>query len=267
MLKKVLFFVTLIASVLSCRTVPVTGRSQFILIPDAEMQTMSYQQYGEFLKENKVITGTADATRIKTIGARIQKGVEAYMAEKNLSDKLKGFAWEFNLVDDEAVNAWCMPGGKVVFYTGILPVCQNDNAIAVVMGHEIAHAIANHGAERMSQGVVAQGISTAINVGTMQSSPALQQLFQTSFGLGSNLGMLAFSRQHETEADKMGLIFAAMAGYDPREAVTFWERMKSLSGGGSTPEFMSTHPSHDRRINDLNAMMPEAIAVYEKNKK
>lgn len=213
------------------------------------------------------MTGTADANRIKQIGARIQKAVETYMAENNLSDQLKGFAWEFNLVNDNTVNAWCMPGGKVVFYTGILPVCKNDNGIAIVMGHEIAHAVANHGAERMSQGLVAQGISTAVNVATMEKSPVLQQLFQTSFGVGSGLGMLAFSRQHESEADKMGIIFAAMAGYDPREAPAFWERMRSMSGGGAPPEFMSTHPSHDRRINDLNAMMPEAVAIYEKNKK
>jgi predicted Zn-dependent protease len=267
MFKKLFVICFVVLAVLSCKTVPVTGRQQLILIPSSEMMAMSYSQYSQFLNENKVLRGTKDAIMIQQMGQRIQKSVEVYMAERGLSNQLRGFEWEFNLVDDPTVNAWCMPGGKVVFYTGILPVTQNENATAIVMGHEIAHAVANHGAERMSQGLLAQGVNVAVNVATMEKSPMLQQLFNTSFGVGSTLGILAFSRKHESEADEMGLFFAAMAGYDPREAPAFWQRMSQLSGGGAPPEFMSTHPSHDRRINDLNALMPKAMEYYEQSQR
>ncbi len=266
MLKKLLFALLFIAGVFSCRQVPVTGRSQFIIVPASEMQAMSYTQYDQFLNQNRVVTGTEESRMIKRVGSRIQTAVEAYMAEKGLSDRLEGFEWEFNLVNDETINAWCMPGGKVVFYTGILPVCQDETGVAVVMGHEIAHAVADHGAERMSQGLVAQGISSGVGLAAQQSSPLVQQLFMGAFGIGSQVGMLAFSRKHESEADEMGLIFSAMAGYDPREAPEFWKRMSAKSGGGAPPEFLSTHPSHDRRISDLNELLPTAMQYYEKYK-
>jgi len=266
MLKKIAIFLMIVAGVLSCRQVPVTGRNQLILIPANEMQAMSYSQYDQFLNENNVVKTGEQAAMIQRVGSRIQQAVEAYMEQKGLSSRLDGFKWEFNLVNDPTVNAWCMPGGKVVFYTGILPICQDEAGVAVVMGHEIAHAVADHGAERMSQGMVAQGLQIGAGLATMQKSPAFQQLFQTSFGVGAQLGMLSFSRKHESEADELGLIFSAMAGYDPREAPKFWERMSANSGGGAPPEFMSTHPSHDRRISDLTALLPTAMEYYEKYK-
>jgi len=224
---------------------------------------MSFQQYSQFLGENKLSTDAAQTAMIKRVGARIQKAVESYMAEIGASDRLEGFKWEFNLVDDPTVNAWCMPGGKVVFYTGILPICQDEAGVAVVMGHEIAHAVANHGGERMSQGLAVQGLGAGLQV-AMSEKPALTQaLLMQSFGMGSQMGMLKFSRTHESEADEMGLYFMAIAGYNPQSAPQFWERMKANAGGQAPPEFMSTHPSNDRRIADLNALMPKAVEYYK----
>ncbi|WP_020530682.1 M48 family metallopeptidase [Flexithrix dorotheae] len=264
---KIIFSLTLVcALVFSCSTVPVTGRKQVMLVSPAEVQAMSFSQYDQFLKENKVVTGTKDAEMIKRVGARIQKAVEIYMAEKGLSSKLNGFKWEFNLVEEDVLNAWCMPGGKVVFYTGILPTCQDEKGVAIVMGHEVAHAIAEHGAERMSQQMVAQGVATGLDVATMESSPQIRNIFGASVGMGSQLGILAFSRQHESEADHIGLIFSSMAGYDPSEAPKFWQRMKDSAGGAAPPEFLSTHPSSDTRIKDLNALLPEATEIYNKYK-
>ncbi|MDW7693492.1 M48 family metallopeptidase [Flammeovirgaceae bacterium SG7u.111] len=266
MIRNIFFLVFTVTLTFSCSSVPVTGRNQLILFESSEMQAMSYQQYDDFLKEHKVVNGTADAQMIKKVGARIQKAVEAYMAEKGLSDKLAGFNWEFNLVEDDLVNAWCMPGGKVVFYTGILPVCKGEEGVAIVMGHEVAHAIARHGAERMSQQTVAQGLAQGVGVATMSKSPEYQAIFNTAFGAGTQLGMLSFSRQHESEADRIGLVFSSMAGYDPRVAPEFWKRMAEMSGGGAPPEFLSTHPSHDTRISDLTKQLPEAIKIYDQNK-
>ena len=267
MIKKISLLTLVALLAVACTSVPVTGRKQLLLVSGSEMQAMSYSQYDKVLNESKVITGTADAKMIKRVGANIQKAVEEYMADKGLSDRLSGFAWDFNLIDEDVVNAWCMPGGKVAFYTGILPVCEGEKGVAIVMGHEIAHAIAEHGAERMSQGLIAQGILTGVSVATMNESPAMQQVYQTAVGFGANVGILKFSRQHESEADEMGLIFAAMAGYDPSEAPKFWERMKALSSGGAPPEFLSTHPSHDRRISDLNAQLPRAMEIYQTHKR
>lgn len=253
--------------VVSCTTNPITGRKQLSLIPASQMHTMSFQQYSTFLSENKVAAAnTSDAAMIKRVGARIQTAVETYMAEIGESDRLSGFQWEFNLVDDPAQNAWCMPGGKVVFYTGILPVCKDEAGVAVVMGHEVAHAVANHGGERMSQGLMQQVGGVGLQV-ALQSKPQLTQgIFMQAFGAGSQLGMLKFSRTHESEADEMGLYFSSMAGYDPQQAPAFWERMKALSGGQAPPEFMSTHPSNDTRIKQLNALMPKALEIYNKYK-
>jgi predicted Zn-dependent protease len=190
--------------------------------------------------------------------------VEQYMASKNLSSELAGFQWEFNLIDDpKTVNAWCMPGGKVAFYTGIMPICKDESGVAVVMGHEVAHAIANHGRERMSEQMVAQfGLST-LSAMMGQNPTAGNQLLMQAVGAGTSLGMLKFSRTHESEADHMGLIFMAMAGYDPNTAPAFWERMESQSGGQAPPEFLSTHPASATRIKDLKGWMPEAMKYYK----
>lgn len=209
-------------------------------------------------------SNAAQVKQIKTIGGNIQRAVESYMASKGLSDELKGYKWEFNLIDENIVNAWCMPGGKVAFYTGILPVCKTDAGIAVVMGHEVAHAIARHGNERMTQGLMQQFGGAALSYVIKDKPAAAQQLFMTAYGTGTNVAaLLPFSRLQESEADRMGLIFMAMAGYDPNEAPEFWERM-AAAGGASPPEFLSTHPSNSTRIADLKKAMPEAMAYYKK---
>jgi predicted Zn-dependent protease len=266
MFKKLILSIALFGFIVSCTTVPITGRQQLSLISSSEMNAMSFQQYDEFLKENKVITNTKEANMVKTVGAKIQKAVETYFAEQGMSSHLDGYQWEFNLVEDETVNAWCMPGGKVVFYTGIIPVCQDENGIAVVMGHEVAHAVAGHGNERMSQGLVVQMGGMALQKAIESKPEQTQQLFMTAFGLGSQLGvMLPYSRLHESEADEMGLIFMAMAGYDPHIAVTFWQRMASMSSG-APPEFLSTHPSDETRIEKIEKAMPKAMQYYKPSK-
>jgi predicted Zn-dependent protease len=235
------------------------------MVSNAEIIPMATSQYQQVLKEGKRSTNQTYNDMVKRVGVRIQKAVEEYMASKNLTSELNGFQWEFNVLDDpNTVNAWCMPGGKVAFYTGIMPICKDENGVAVVMGHEVAHAIANHGRERMSQGLVANGLLGTIS-GAMGQDPTLtQQVFMQAVGMGTQIGMLKFSRQHESEADKIGLIFMAMAGYDPNEAPKFWSRMSTMSGGQQPPEWLSTHPSHETRIKDLEAAIPEAMTYYKK---
>jgi predicted Zn-dependent protease len=247
-----------------CANVPVTGRRQLDLVSSSEINTMSATQYQEVIKKGPLSTNQEQVAMIKRVGTKIQKAVEQYMAQKGASDQLAGFAWEFNLIqDDKTVNAWCMPGGKVAFYTAILPICKDETGVAVVMGHEVAHAIANHGRERMSQGLIQQfGLST-LGLAMGQNPTMTRQIFMEAVGMGANLGMLKFSRTHESEADHIGLIFMAMAGYDPKQAPKFWERMTSGSNGQKPPEFMSTHPSDETRIKDLNAWMPEALQYYK----
>ncbi len=248
-----------------CATVPVSGRRQLSLVSNEEIIPMSFDQYQQVIKESKLSTNKEQTAMVKNVGNRIKTAVEQYMADNNMTSQLEGFAWEFNLIEEDVQNAWCMPGGKVAFYTGIMPTCKNETGVAVVMGHEVAHAIANHGRERMSQGLLAQGFLGGLSVAMGQNPTGTQQLLMQSVGAGTQLGMLKFSRQHESEADKLGLIFMAIAGYDPREAPKFWERMSS-GGGQQPPEFMSTHPSHETRISDLNAQIPGALKYYEANK-
>ena len=261
-IKLVLSSITLFF-IIACTTVAITGRQQFTIIPDTEMNAMSFTQYDEFLKSNEVITGSKEAVMVKTVGAKIQKAVEDYFAAQGMSSALVAYEWEFNLVNDDVINAWCMPGGKVVFYTGIIPICQNEVGIAVVMGHEVAHAIAKHGNERMSQGMIVQLGGMALSKALEEKSEKTQQIFMAAFGLGSQVGvMLPFSRLHESEADEMGLIFMAMAGYDPNEAVNFWQRMADL-GGQKPPEFLSTHPSDETRISKIKKALPKALQYYK----
>jgi len=249
----------------SCATVPVTGRKQLDLVSSAEINTMSTAQYQDVIKKGPLSANVEQTEMIKRVGRRIQAGVEQYMASKGWSDQLAGFNWEFNLIqDDKTVNAWCMPGGKVAFYTAILPICKDENGIAVVMGHEVAHAIANHGRERMSEGLIEQMGMTTLSVAMGQNPSATNQIFMQAVGMGSNLGMLKFSRQHESEADHIGLIFMAMAGYDPNNAPIFWKRMVAMNTGQKPPEFMSTHPSDETRIKDLEGWLPEARGYYKK---
>lgn len=247
----------------SCHKNAVTGKSSLSLVPESELIGMSQVEYQKFLNEHPPLPATDERViMVRRAGQKIQKAVEEFYAQKNASNDLAGFQWEFNVVDEEPINAWCMPGGKVVVYTGLLPVTQTEEALAVVMGHEIAHAVARHGNQRMSQGLLIQFGGAALSVALSQKPALTQELFMQAYGITSGLGALKYSRSHETEADKMGLIFAAMGGYNPEAAITFWERMAS-SGGQKPPELLSTHPSDERRISDLKAYMPEAMKYYK----
>ncbi len=268
-MKKILIFKWFIAVLLlpvvvwSCSTVPITGRKQLNFLPESELMAMSLTEYSQFLSENKVVNNTADAQMVKRVGQRIATAVETYFREHGMSDRIKDFQWEFNLVDDKTPNAWCMPGGKVVVYTGILPFTRDETGLAVVMGHEIAHAVARHGNERMSQQMGIQLGGTALSVALNEKPEQTQNLFLMAYGVGSQVLLtLPYSRTHETEADKLGLIFMAMAGYNPHEAVDFWQRM-SQQDGQKPPEFLSTHPADETRVRDLKAYMPEALKYYK----
>ncbi len=252
------------ATYMACKRVAVTNRSQLSFIPESQMISMSNEQYGQVIQQGPLSTNQSQVDMVKRVGNTIKTAVEKYMAEQGRSKELEGYNWEFNLIkNDSTVNAWCMPGGKVAFYTGILPVCIDEAGIAVVMGHEVAHAIAHHGNERMSQQIVAEAGGQVASVMLSTKSPLTQQLFQTAYGAGAQYGViLPFSRKHESEADKMGLVFMAMAGYDPHVAVAFWKRMSTISGGQAPPEFMSTHPADARRVADLEAYLTEALKYY-----
>lgn len=253
----------LLAFALSCSSVPVTGRKQLSIIPSSQMLSMSFQQYAEFLKSSTLSTNQAQVQTVRTVGTRIKAAVETYMTQNGYADRLKGYAWEFNLVESKEVNAWCMPGGKVVVYTGILPVTRDEPGLAVVMGHEIAHAIAEHGGERMSQQLLTQFGGVALSELLKNKPQETQNLWLGAFGAGAQLGvLLPYSRTHESEADHLGLIFMAMAGYNPNTAVQFWERMAADKGGQSPPEFLSTHPSDATRIAQIKDHLPEAMKYY-----
>lgn len=259
----VLLVLGTIGFAVSCAKVPISGRRQLNLLPESQMMTMSFSAYQEFLDTNNVLPPTnPDVVMVRRIGNSIKGSVEKYLAEHQESKRVEGFAWEFNVVKDNTVNAWCMPGGKVVVYTGILPVTQDETSLAVVMGHEIAHAVARHGNERMSQGLALQLGGVALSVALSEKPALTQNIFLQSYGIGSQLGVLAYGRNHETEADKLGLIFMAMAGYNPQAAIGFWERM-AASGGQAPPEILSTHPSDATRIATLKEFMPQAMKYYK----
>lgn len=249
----ILFF-----TICSCSTVPITGRSQLNLIPGSSMLSMSFSQYDQFLKEHKVSNNKQQTAMVQRVGTRIQGAVERYFTSSGLKGQLTDYKWEFNLVDDKQVNAWCMPGGKVVVYTGILPVAQDDAGLAVVLGHEIAHAIAEHGNERMSQGLLAQMGGVALSTALSTQPAATQQLWMSVYGVGAQYGaILPYGRMQESEADQLGLVFMTMAGYDPGVAISFWERMSAGKTGQAPPEFLSTHPSSATRIANIRRLIPE----------
>jgi predicted Zn-dependent protease len=262
-MKNILFFSLIVSLLAGCAMNMVTGRNQLSLVPESQLQVMAITEYNTFLTANKVLSpGNREAAMVDRVGARIANAITKYYNNKGQGSVLDGYKWEFNTVDSKAVNAWCMPGGKVVVYTGLLPVTQNETALAIVVGHEIAHAIAKHGSERMSQGLIQQLGGVALEVALSQKPQQTRDLFMQTYGIGSQVGaMLPWSRQQETEADQYGLIFAAMAGYDPREAIPFWERMSAV-GGAKPPEFLSTHPSDDTRMRKLKQFMPEALKYY-----
>ncbi|WP_276089064.1 M48 family metallopeptidase [Pedobacter sp. JY14-1] len=250
----------------SCSTVPLTGRSRLNLVSDEQVLPMAFQAYGEFLTENKgavLPSSSSQAQRVKNIGNKLIASVKNYMNSNNYGDLIKNYQWEVNVVESKELNAWCMPGGKIVVYTGILPVTKDDAGLATVMGHEIAHAIAGHSAERMSQEMVSQGLGVAGNV-ALSKNPKTQSIFNTLYGVGTPLVMLKYSRNQELEADRLGLIFMAMAGYNPQNAIGFWERMASASQSSQKPpEFLSTHPSDATRIAQIQRVLPEAKKYYK----
>jgi predicted Zn-dependent protease len=250
----------------SCSQIPITGRRQFKLLPESTLMEMSLTSYKQVLDTANVVYNTADAAMVKRVGNRIAAAVEEYLKGTKYENRIAGFNWEFNLINDESVNAWCMSGGKVAFYTGIIPVCEGEEGVAVVMGHEIAHAIAQHGNERVSQGLALQGVGVALDVAMVEKPDATRQAVQLAYGIGSQVGvLLPFSRKHESESDEMGLMFMAMAGYNPQEAPKFWKRMNEI-GGTRPPEFISTHPSPEKRQERLSELMPAAMEIYNKKK-
>ena len=243
--------------VVSCAKNPFTGKSTMALVPNSQIFPSAFQQYNQFLSENKVIKGTTDAKRIETIGTKIKTASERWLAANGHADYLEGYAWEYKLVDSKEVNAWCMPGGKIVVYTGILPIAKDEAGVAAILGHEVAHALENHGQQRMSAAMIQQGLAVAGNVAIKDEQT--RNIFNQSYGIGSNvLGMLPFSRNHETQADEVGIILMAIAGYNPDVAPELWKRMSAQSGGQAPPEFLSTHPSNESRIANLTKLAPKA---------
>ncbi|MBA3647513.1 MAG: M48 family metallopeptidase [Chitinophagales bacterium] len=263
--QKILAVFSFLIFLWSCQKVPITGRTQIHGLPESELESMSLTQYNQVLKENKVITGTAEANLVNTVGKRISDAAQQLMTEMKYADRVKDFHWEYHLLESKEVNAWCMPGGKIAVYSGLLPVTQTEAALAAVIGHEVGHALAQHGNERMSQQLIAQGLGAGLSLALANKPAETQNIYNTAFAVGAQYGaLLPFSRTQESEADKIGLVLMAKAGYDPHEAIGLWERMKQMSGGGKAPEFMSTHPSDDRRIADIKKYMPEALKYYKK---
>lgn len=254
----------LFASCGTTSTVPITGRKQHLLVSDEQVLSLSNQQYQEYMKTAKLSTNSANTAMVKRVGQRLANAVMTYLNANGLGNEASEYQWEFNLVQDKNVNAFCMPGGKIVVYDGLLPVTRDEASLAIVLGHEIAHAVAKHSAERLSNQVRQQYGSQIL--GTVLSGAGagteLQQISSTVFGIGSSIGSAAYSRKQESEADHLGLIFAAMAGYNPEGAVAFWQRMSASTGGGSSSLF-SDHPSDATRIQDIQKWMPEALKYYK----
>ncbi len=271
-MKKLLFIIISSSLFIACSRNAVTGRKQLSLIPESELQAQAVSQYQSFLSTAKVVSssGSRDAEMVQRVGKRISDAITQYYVSQGKGDILSGYQWEFNLVNDKQVNAWCMPGGKVVVYSGLLPVSQNEAALAVVLGHEITHAVAKHGNERMSTELIAQGLGTLGDALT-SNKPQTNQIFNSVFGVASQGGViLPKSRNQEYEADHFGLLFCAMAGYNPQEAIPFWKRMAAASassGSQKPPEFLSTHPSDENRIARLEGYMTEALGYYKPIKK
>ncbi len=261
-----LLILSLVLLFAACSSVPVTGRRQMNLLPESQLVGMAITSYGQFLSQNPALpVNNPQAAQVREVGDRIARAATKYLRAKGAGDRVAGFKWEFNLVNSNEVNAWAMPGGKIVFYQGILPITQNIDGLAVVMGHEVAHAIARHGNERMSQGLLVQAGGMALDVALSQRPQLTRQLFSQAYGLGATVGaVLPFSRLHESEADKLGLVFAAIAGYNIDEAATFWQRMSRVGGGARPPEFLSTHPDPQNRAKAIREYLPTAKAIGRK---
>lgn len=253
--------ITLVSALMiACSTNPITGRKSLQLANNQEISAMALQQYRQALSQSKVVKGTSQAKSVNNVGVRIKNAANNYYKSIGRQADLVGYQWEFNLLDDKQINAWCMPGGKVAVYSGILPITRNDTGLAVVMGHEISHALAGHGNERISQAMVAE-YGGAI-LGSTISNGQMASIFQQVYPLGAQVTLLKYGRSQELEADEMGLYLMAMAGYDPREAQPFWQRMEASSTGNRPPEFLSTHPNPGTRRADLEKHLPKALQYY-----
>jgi predicted Zn-dependent protease len=266
MLKNFFLFFIVASAFIACSTNAITGRKQFTLMPESQLQQMALTEYQSFLSTNKVVTAAVnnkEAQMVNIVAQRVINSVVEYYRKNNLVNDLQGYNWETKLVQSNQANAWCMPGGKIVVYTGLLPITQNEAALAAVIGHEVSHALFSHGNERMSQGLATQGLGTALDIALANKPQQTRSLFQTAYGVGSQFGvLLPFSRKQELEADHYGLIWMAMAGYDPREAIGLWQRMEQKTSNGTPPEFLSTHPGPEKRIEQLQKYMPDAMKYY-----
>lgn len=264
-MKKYIIIIGIVGLIFSCAKNPFTGKKSLNFVSNSQIFPAAFQQYSTFLKENKVIVGTADAKRVETVGMKIKVAAEKYLNANGQAGYLNDYKWEYKLVESKDVNAWCMPGGKIVVYSGILPITKDEAGLATVMGHEVSHALANHGAQRMSAAQLQQIGAVGVAVATGGQSAENQQLWQQAYGLSSQYGgMLPFSRSHESEADMIGLTLMAIAGYNPDTAIAFWQRMSANSGGGAPPEFLSTHPSDATRIAKIKSLIPQAKAEAAK---
>lgn len=257
-MNRIFYFFALLAVVAGCSRVPITNRKQLNMLPEKELIGMADSQYRQVLTTSKVLPlNDPRATRVSKVGVKIKDAVVTFLTKKGLTARMDGFGWEFNTIDEKVVNAWCMPGGKVVVYTEILKLATTDDELAVIMGHEIAHAIARHGNERMSQAMAVQGLGSTLGAVMGDNPNTGQSIFLQAYGVGSVLGILGYSRKHETEADKLGLVFMKLAGYNPTAAIGFWKKMSELGSGQAPPEIFSTHPSDEKRIKDIEAFIPE----------
>jgi predicted Zn-dependent protease len=255
--KYLIIGISIVGLIYACSTNPFTGKSALAIVPNSQILPSAFQQYGQFLSENKVISGTADAKRVENVGNKIRVAAEKWLNANGYQSYLSDYQWEYKLVESKEINAWCMPGGKIVVYSGILPITKDDAGLATVLGHEVSHALANHGQQRMSAGMLQQLGAVGVGAAVGGKSEQTQQLAMTAYGAATELGgMLPFSRKHETEADQIGLLLMAIAGYNPDQAITFWERMSAKGGGQAPPEFLSTHPSDATRIANLQALIP-----------
>ena len=246
----------------SCSVVPMTGRKQFVAIPASQMIALSNDSYEQVLADSELSSNRSYVDMVRSVGKRLTKAVETYMKSNGMEDAVSGFNWQYNVLVSEQLNAWCMPGGQIAFYEGIMPVCQDEAGVAVVMGHEIAHAVAKHGNERLSQQLALQLGGLALSEALKNEPQKTMELAMLAFGVGAQVGvLLPYSRTHETEADELGLYFMAMAGYNPEVAPEFWQRMDQ-GAGERPPEFLSTHPHPHNRINHLKQIMPKAKEYY-----
>ena len=258
---KKLVLLCLILVIYGCSSVPITGRQQLSLVSDSEVLSLSLQEYNEYIKTAKISTDKTATSLVTNVGRKIADAVEIYYKYMEMESLLSGYSWEFNLIEDPQVNAFCMPGGKIVIYTGILPVTGDETGLAVVVGHEVAHAVAKHANERMSQQMLAQYGAVGLDAILGKSSSAVKTIGQSVYGLGAQYGiMLPYNRKQELEADHLGLVFMAIAGYNPQVALAFWERMSQQAS--AAPEFMSTHPSDQTRIDGIKSKLPEAMEYY-----